>query len=192
MRIEKLELNKIKITFLFEDLKMYNINANKINPDSPELHSFLCEVMKIVQTETNFNPYDGQVVIEATPCGDGLVLMLSKIGSKPVKQSLPKIKKIKAVKKKTIKREYIYSFSDFGKFEEFVRACPNFDLGEAKLYSIGGIYCVVTDTFDCRLSEFGELCPVGKLTLPYLIEHGKLIASGKQFQNIAAFIKENN
>lgn len=183
MRIEKLELNKIKITLHIEDLKMYNINARKITPDSPELHTFLCEIMKIVQSETNFNPFDGQVVVEATPDGDGLILMLSKIPAQK-----PRVSRLKAIKKAPDKKNYVYIFSELGQLEIFFKAFPDFDTSKAKLYSINDLYCIVSEVYDRRFAEF---CDIQKknIHISFVEEHGKLIAQGEALAETASFFR---
>lgn len=186
MRIEKIELNKIKITLLCEDLQMYNINVKKINPDSPELHTFLCEMMKIVRSETNFNPYEGQVVVEATPSGDGLVLMLSKLGEI---QAKPRIRRIRAYKKAPEQKEYICIFLNFGMLGEYFKICTH--LSGASLYEMNEKFYLIfsSDSPDSRLREFGRLKQSSEISKSYLAEHGKHIAKGKNLDNIINFFK---
>lgn len=183
MKIEKLEFNKIRITLLLEDLQMYNINVKKINPNSPELHSFLCEIMKLVSLKTNFNPFDGQVIVEATPSDEGLVLMLSKVG-----MQVQVSKKIRAVKKK--KHEYICCFENFAAFGEFSKICGN-DYPNAALYEYKNkIYFIFeAEKPNPQIKEFCSLYrnpPAGR---EYLAEHGKFIADSERLENIITYFK---
>lgn len=184
MRIEKLEFNKVKITLFSEDLQMYNINVKKINPDSPELHTFLCEMMKIVSSQTNFNPFDGQVIVEATPSEDGLVLMLSKID-----ENVPAPKRIKAVKKK--RKEYICHFESFNALGDFFKA-NNQELKNAAVYAIGEEFYLAyhSDKPILRIKEFCEIGQSSGLGRHYLDEHGRLIADGEKLDNIINYFKE--
>lgn len=182
MRIEKLDFNKLKITLFAEDLQMYNINLKNLTPGSPELHTFLCEMMKLVHIQTNFNPFEGQVVVEATPSPEGLVLMLSK-----AEMPLPVPKRIRAVKKKS--KEYICRFENFAALEAFFKTAA--EVGNASLYNLGEEYFLV-----CRskniLPHLKEFCYVGQsfgIGEPYLKEHGKFIAEGKNLDNIVNFLK---
>ena len=183
MRIEKLEFNRVKITLFLEDLQMYNINVKKINPDSPELHTFLCEMMKLVSSETNFNPFDGQVIVEATPSDDGLILMLSKIGET---KQVPK--RIKSVKKK--RRKYVCLFESFNALGSFFKN-NDIVLNKAAVYGIGDNFYLVysSDRPILRISEFCTSAQSSSIGRHYLEEHGKLIAEGRKLDNIINFFK---
>lgn len=183
MKIEKLDFNKLKITLYVEDLQMYNINIKKLTPDSPELHTFLCEMMKLVNSQTSFNPFEGQVIVEAAPSGDTLVLMLSKLDT-----PLPQIKRIKAVKKKS--REYICTFADFDTLGEFFRVCGDF-FRNAALYKSGVQYFLLcnAERIPPYAKEFCSVRSSSGVGRHYLDEHGKFIADGNELENIINFFK---
>lgn len=182
MKIEKLDFNKLKITLFVEELQMYNINLKTLAPDSPELHTFLCEMMKMVNLRTNFHPFEGQVVIEATPSADALVLMLSKIESR-----FPEKKRIRAVRKKT--REYICRFDSFDALGDFFKT--GCDFGKASLYRMKNAYFLVckTDKSVPLLKEFSSVKRSGGAGERYLSEHGEFVADGEKLANIADFFK---
>ena len=188
MKIEKIETDKIKVTVFSEDLEMFNLNIKRIKPDSPELRIFLCEIMKKVQLETNFDPFDGQVIVEATPCGEELILMVSKLTEKR-KIDRTKIKNVRAVKKQPEK--YIYRFDDFNAVCDCIKnvSVHNYEIGE--LYSMDNSYFLTfeADKFNINLGEFAGMCRKGEVCYSYLAEYGKLVASGKKLCNIAEFLK---
>ena len=86
LKIEKIEINKIKVTLSALDLIDMNISVKSLTPDSPVLHGFLHDVMEMVKAETGFNPYSGQVMVEATPSDDGIVLMVTKLSEEKKKK----------------------------------------------------------------------------------------------------------
>ena len=73
MRIEKLNKDKIKVTLTTAELINLDIDVKRLSPDSKELHTFLFHIMETIREETGFNPYNGQVVVEATPSQDGIL-----------------------------------------------------------------------------------------------------------------------
>lgn len=131
MRIEKVELNKIKVTVFPFDLHNMNMNIGSLKPDSPQLHSFLYKVMEKVKKETGFNPYSGQIVVEASPVGECIILTVTKIINKDNQQP-KKVRpsKITAVSKKKTSNKHLYYFFDF---EDFCKAITN--LSESTIQS---------------------------------------------------------
>ena len=69
MRIEKLEHNKIKISLTEMDFIHFDINREQLAMDRTILHSFILRLMDKISQETDFNPYDGNIVVRATDCG---------------------------------------------------------------------------------------------------------------------------
>lgn len=193
MRIEKIESNKIKVTLFLEDLEMFNINVKKMKPNSPELHSFLCEVLKKVRAETNFDPYDGQVVVEATPNGDGLVLLVSKLMAPAVhkeKPDLKKIKQVRAVKKTQNNCRFICCFDEFEALCDFLKSGPLF-LKSSVLYKAFNKFFLAYSAVkpDMRLREFARVIKNGEMIEAYLKEHGEVVAKADGLYHIAAFLQ---
>ena len=99
MQIEKLEENKIRVILTTADLLNMNIDINSLGKESVELNKFLFNIMERVKEETDFNPYGGQVLMEAMPMGDdGISIMVSKVQSDAIRLSKEKFKKIRAVR----------------------------------------------------------------------------------------------
>ena len=113
MKIEKIEANKIKVSLSELDLIDMNINVKSLTPDSPRLHNFLYEIMEKVKAETGFNPYSGQVVVEATPHDDGITLTVTKLvlDEVPVKKRRPKNIRVSSHKVASISRPLVGSSS---------------------------------------------------------------------------------
>lgn len=201
MRIEKLADNKIKVTLTTADLTRLNIDINNLTPASRELHAFLFHIMETVRAETGFNPYNGQIVVEATPMREGISVLISKlkrVKANFTREQLKRARVVRASVKRTDAEADVFGFADFDDL------CGAFALMEynaflhIKLYKIDGIYCCLMDRkcgFNAVrhiLSEFaGKVLP-SPVRAEYVIEHGELIASGEKLARMAAGIKKLN
>ena len=119
MQIEKEDSNKIRIILKPIDLAEMNVSIENLKPDSPQLHNFLYEIMERVREETGFNPYAGQIVVEALPIGEGMILTVTRI-SQQKKTAVPpkaKIRRVKAViNDKSKKKSTAFVFDSFDDF----------------------------------------------------------------------------
>lgn len=190
MRIEKIEGNKIRVTLFQEDLDCYHIDVKMLRPDSPQLHTFLFKIMEKVKRETGFNPYTGQIVVEAKPSPEGIVLVVTKISEhKPKAVKGAAGIRVRAVKRARPKKR-IYCF------DSFLDLCGAFEHIQTEL--LGRLYCTEDrfylvsengpDGYD-RLTEFGALIGHGRVTEAFLAEHGRLIAQGSGLREMAAYVK---
>lgn len=187
MQIRKISKNEINVFVSDRELMGYNINADgEKMPESAELHKFLFELMDTVYVETGFDPYGGQVVVEATPLRNGMNFTISKIGRKKqmtkaefanVKSVRVKSARIKSVDK--LSDEEIYDIVDkiagkgfkrkrklpskgsflFGKYTDLEKALSvlaSQSLIGCGLYRNGGRYVLITD-FDSNSVEYNCL-----------------------------------
>lgn len=195
MKIEKLDTNNIKVTLTEADLEKMELDAEKLKPDSPQLHLFLFRVMENIQKETGFNPYNGRVVVEALPndSGDGLTLLVKKV----------KYRKVHAVKKNTAKKPLRRTYTiatinsiiyTFGGFEDACMAIENMsDMGllKSSLYKQNGVYYIAqhrNDEFEKNhsiLCEYSEEYEGGGIFETSLLEHGKIIAENESLVEMA-------
>ena len=99
MQIEKLEDNKIQVILTTADLSNMNIDINSLSGESVELNAFLFHIMERIREETGFNPYGGQVLMEAMPIGDdGISILVSKVHSRDGRITRTQFKRIRAVR----------------------------------------------------------------------------------------------
>ena len=114
MRIEKLNKDKIKVTLTTAELINLDIDVKRLSPDSKELHTFLFHIMETIREETGFNPYNGQVVVEATPSQDGISILVKRLnkGIKKLPRSSLKVVSVKP-KKKEPGTECVFYFETF-------------------------------------------------------------------------------
>ena len=115
MRIEKLNKDKIKVTLTTAELINLDIDVKRLSPDSKELHTFLFHIMETIREETGFNPYNGQVVVEATPSQDGISILVKRLNKGIKKITEEQFKKVVSVKpkKKEPGTECVFYFETF-------------------------------------------------------------------------------
>ncbi len=187
MKIEKIELNRIKVTLSAPDLIDMNINIKSLTPGSPRLHGFLYEIMEKVRKETGFNPYSGQVVVEAMPDGDGIVLTVTKLTDEPQKKKRPG--KVRVAGHRSAKK-ITY------KFDSFENVCGLFSNTSPEHFASAGLYeymdnfyMVVPKNAAPVLPEFGHPQTMLNISESFLSEHGKLHAKGKTLVAMAQGVK---
>lgn len=194
MRIEKLNNDKIKVTLTSNDLINLDVDLASLSPNSQELHNFLFNIMETIQIETGFNPYNGQVVVEATPSSDGMSILVSKI--KPIqKQNITKeeLKKGITVKARLKKQRdtTIFYFDIFEDLCNALRELNREELIESSLYSLNKVFCYVlhhsSHFLRCNsvLTEFSSKPSKYPMQFTYIKEHGKLIAEGEKLADMA-------
>ena len=183
MRIEKLSGDRIKVTLSSSELINFDIDVSTLTPDSKELHSFLFHVMEAVREETGFNPYNGQVVVEATPSRDGISIIVSKMrpSSRKIKEDIKNGISVQA----KIKQNPKYSIFYFGDFDDLCNALcllRDDELSLGSLYRMNDTYCYVTKNTSkfsrciAIMSEFASKTSAYPLQLTYIMEHGEKVA----------------
>ncbi len=194
MRIEKLTGNRIKVTLTTADLTDMDINIRQLTPDSAELHSFLFYIMEAVREETDFNPYNGQVVVEATPSKDGISLIISKLGAVKGGALRGRYGRITAIKPKIKKKPSdlgLYYFDNFDNLCEALTRLEDEALINSRLYRLSNDYCLIlrnSKRFERGgyiLNEFAS----GKSRYPmraeHITEHWTPVAAGEKLRTMA-------
>ncbi|MCC8161563.1 MAG: adaptor protein MecA [Oscillospiraceae bacterium] len=198
MRIEKLNSDKIKVTLTSADLINLNIDVEQLAPDSKELHTFLFHIMETIREETGFNPYSGQIVVEAMPSSDGIIIMVSRLkttSAQITKERFNKATSVKAKRKTSTRTEIFY----FERFEDMCAAITETDEGSlaaGSLYKLNNTYCFTIKNelkhAKCihTMYEFSAKKSAYPLQTAYIKEHGRLIAKGKDLVNMAEKIRQ--
>ena len=204
MRIEKLSLNKIKVTVNTEDLAVYDISRETMSPESPRLRAFILALMKRAERELGFQAPAGNVLIEAIAQGEELVFLITRVESqsavqtpKPALSSEEKKARIKkgtyrAVEKATVQktqRQY-YRFDALEGFAALLQATtlPK----TAMLYKSEDCYYLALPCTSTKAKQINNLMPEFAVPVqaqnvePYLKEHAKIIARGGEFDKILA------
>ena len=189
-----LELNKIKITVFPIDLNDMNISIKSLKPDSPQLHSFLFNIMEKIKKETGFNPYSGRIVVEASPIGDCVELIVTKLSEQKIEEKPNKsVKKVRAVIKKPKQKNIVYSFENFDDFCGCLAVVWNSLSKMAAYYVIGSRHILSVPESNSKqhiIQEFATGADRRKLSKSFLDEHATLVASGEELLNMAKGINE--
>ena len=205
MQIEKLEDNKIQVILTTADLTSMNIDINSLSGESVELNAFLFNIMERIREETGFNPYGGQVLMEAMPIGDdGISILVSKVHSHSGRITKTQFKRLRGVRVKHEERDDIDPEAGAEVFyiETFDDVCAVLTELNAKTLAVSSLYKVesmygflaVKNERTARdielLSEFSYRQSYYPLQEVYIREHGELIAAGKRLVTMAKGVKE--
>lgn len=190
MRIERVDGNRrIKVLLTQNDLDEMNINMHTLTSESPELHGFIFKVMEYLSRETGFNAKSGQIVVEASPADEGVVLTVTKIQSdaKPAKKPLQKSVRAKAAATK----KRLYRFLDFEALSGYMCLADDEVFDGGSLFEYDGAYFLWSDSADNMIAEFSVKIPasVGSGER-FFAEHGCLVAENEQLVKMAAEIKK--
>ncbi len=188
MKIERVDGNRsIRVLLTQNDLSEMNINIRTLTSDSPELHSFLFKVMDFIKEETGFNATSGQIVVEASPSDDGVVLTVTRVlPERKVKKINPKNVR---VKKKTGAKK-MYRFADFKALSAYLCEARTDDLLQMKLFECADTFFAITDKTDYILTEFAQLLPPIGTNSIFLSEHGRIVAENENLVKMAEEIKK--
>lgn len=195
VRIEKIEFNKIKVTVSEIDLNNMNINIKNLKPDSPQLHNFLFKIMEMVKKETDFNPYTGQIVVEALPTNDSIILTVTKVSEeKPVISDIAKgrikPKKIRAVIKEKSICSSVFYFDDFETLCNAIVHLSRRAIKTASYFKSENSYALTFEDLSNKdlliLKEFTDNFEINNsLAEHFLTEHSQLKISGDEFVSMA-------
>lgn len=190
MRIERVDGNRrIKVLLTQNDLIEMNINVHTLTAESPELHGFIFKVMDYINRETGFNAKSGQIVVEASPSEEGVVLTVTKIQpeAKPAKKPMQRAVRAKSAAPK----RRLFRFLDFDALSGYMCLADDAVFENASLYEYDGAYFLMTDSADNIIAEFSVKIPasVGSGER-FFAEHGSIVAENEQLVKMAAEIKK--
>ncbi len=191
-----MDINRIKVILTAEDLDNMNLSLDRLTPDSGELHTFMFKLMERVKSETGFNPYNGQIMVEAHPTLDGITLLVTRIGDNNINVGRPKYKNVRAVKKKVILKTGIYHFKKFEALCGAFKMLEKDMMAKSVLYRMSGEYYLVIctdlvfDEYHSLLSEFCDDYSYPPLYENVLREHGECIACDSGLTDMIDKIKK--
>lgn len=198
MRIEKLNNDKIKVTLTTSDLINLDIDVKQLAPDSKELHTFLFHIMETIREETGFNPYSGQVVVEAAPSRDGISILVSRLNSNSKRITRTQFKKASSVKaklKKSVNNEIFY-FDNFDDLCSALKELESDSLLAGSLYRLNSTFCFAINSESAHekclsiMAEFSAGQSEYPLQMMYIKEHGQLVAKGRELLEMTEQIKQ--
>ena len=209
MRIEKLEHNKIKISLTEMDFIHFDINREQLAMDRTVLHSFILRLMDKISRETDFNPYDGNIVVRATDCGEGMNIIISKVSTKS-KYTIEELKRAKSVGCKLKNSEaknsdamVTYFFKDFENLCSALGFLDDEFIMQSEVYNYTNTYCCIATLSEQSeekqefyfknisvLKEYSSKYTSGRVTAVHIKEQGKLIAKGDELVKMSEGIRK--
>lgn len=173
MRIRKISDNEVSVYLTARELEDFDFRMEGGVPREESLHDFLYNVMELVQSETDFDPYDGgKLVVEAMHTPDGMKLRICRLGRRKLTRAeFDKVKKIRVKKpdpeleglkayaelmgllgalESLVPRErrssFTFVFDDFASMEQALIHTGDKELGGCTLYRSGQRYAIVAKT----------------------------------------------
>lgn len=191
MKIEKLNENKIKITFNIDDLEANNIDVYSFMHNTPETQKLFWDILNQAEKECGFNVDNSMVCIEASTSGGGnFVLIVTKTNEKPIFSNSQLKQKHLKLKRKSIpvdKKENIYQFATFDDLCEFVSSLNLRGIKENSLYSMNDTYYLKCSLANNSIVEYASIVSNPSLLEAKLNEYGKLIIEKKALQTVKKF-----
>ncbi len=212
MHIERLDRNKLRILLSNMDFEDFSVSKKELATDRDVLRSFILKLMDTINEETDFNPYNGNIVIQAKEHDEGMSITISKslFSKKYTKEELQNARHIKAVSKdkSCIKRRELFNIYKFSNFEDMCKALilvDDFIHKNSSLYNYNGTYCymmVINDRFAkhekllCEslniFNEYSDSSQTSNIKTNHIKEHGKLVAEGEKLVSMVAGIRNVN
>ena len=147
--------------------------------------------MEYIKRETGFVAEHGQVMVEASPQQDGVILTVTKI-EQTRETGKRRLRTVRAKSKVQIHEIFVCRFYDFDAM------CKYFSVSDlpgefcGKLFEYEDTFYLLTGMYPKYITEFAELTERGKSVELFLCEHGKLVAEGEDLNKMIKNIKNMN
>ncbi len=214
MKIEQLAPDKVRVTLSSQDLMDMDIDPKHFLSDATALNGFIIELMNEIYDKTDFNPYQGNITMEAESDPDGMTIMLSKanidlpllaakghikgvIGvpkSKLTKTDYKKkkIKSVKAVKKPV--SLHTFEFSDFDNVCKALIRMNTEIISISELYRTNDGYALLIPTKESCLDDIAMVMEFAdtvkrSMVFEHIREHCECVAKCEKLLSMAEGIK---
>lgn len=183
MNIEIIGKDKVRVIISETELAERHLTHESLKQGSAYLNKFLFEIMEKIRHTTKFDPYAGQVVVEAVKSGDGLMMIISKAKRTLTKEDKARIRRATPKIKKPEEETCIYIFEDF---EDLCAALVRLDcecFEKSSLYRVDNTFYFVLKQKDGFLKSaaiLSEFClDVASTDITkFLLEHSNFSLSG--------------
>ena len=184
MRIEDIENGKrVRVLLTERDLLDMDIKERHLTYDSPELHDLLYKVIDFVNKETSFDAKEGQIVVEASPRDDGIILTVWKTGKTKALKNPPKAR----IKRRC--KEIMYHFKTFDAMTDYLKIAEEEILLSSSLYKLKETYLLLSEKEDTKILEFADRIPPITSGKGFLAEHSEPVAKGDSLLRMANGVK---
>ncbi len=209
MKIEKLHNNKVMVSMSESDMNAFNVTPDMLTSDSPRLQLMLFQIMNDVYKKTGFNPYNGQLVVEASYSNEnGLVFIITKneiynahrvssrsVHNGKVRINADKVKNIRLASR-NFKKPAVYRFRRFEELRQMLFALPaDYHRGNA-VYTMSGSYFYIFRPAGASerrkeiIAEYASDSRFRRINTGVFREHGKLVAEDEGLVDLARGIKK--
>ena len=191
MKIEKIAYNKIKLTVTGEDMQRWGVDITSFAQYSPETAELFKTLIKRAEMETGMEIENSNILVEAMPYkSNGLLLFVTKIDGQTAQGKKMRVH-AKAIEPLKDSRE-IFEFDDF---EDICGYAENAECGEADgdLYFCDEKYYLILNSSEITgffITEYGKHIRRGRITVPYIEEHGTLIAKGNAVKTVCRYFNK--
>lgn len=191
MRIEKIHLNKIKVTFSTEDLIEHNITPESVRENPPRVQKILMNIVRRAGEEVGFTADESRLMVEAMATEDGsMVMYITKLETdEDFKDAMRNAKKKLRLKAKSMPQADNPVCITFEDFEDAIRLA-NETKGdfEGALYFYNGRYhLLTTGNSPVYFSEYGKAF-ISEEICNMVAEHGKKV-SEDAFSDLRKYFK---
>lgn len=180
MKIEKIHLNKIKVTFTPEDLIEHNITPEAVRDNAPWVQKVLMMVVRRAEEETGFTAHDARLMVEALPSDTGsMVMYITKLESdEDLSDALSQVKRKIKLKVRPVTppvhNNICISFESFEDMIELSHLAEEDFTGRLYFYE-NRYHLIVPASAPWFVAEFGVVTSDDKVC-DIISEHGKLIS----------------
>lgn len=178
MKIEKIHVNKIKVTFTPEDLIEHNLSAEAVKNNSPRVQNVLMSVVKQAQEETGFCAENARLMVEAMPAEDDcMVMYITRLDSEDdFADALNGVKRrirLRARSAELKEENVLISFENFDDAVKLAKFAQGIDEGEL-YFHLDRYHLIAKRETSHRFAEFGKMIADSK-TCDLIREHGKKV-----------------
>ena len=195
MKIEKLNENKIKVTFNIDDLAEKNIDLYSFMHNTPETQDLFWDILNEAEKECGFNVDNSMIYVEATTSGGGnFSLIVTKTNEKP--SLLSSINSTYNKKSFKLKRKIasinttqnIYQFDSFDDVCEYAQTVNLKRNNNNILYSLANKYYLKLFTVPSNnILEYAVFCKSPELLEARIMEYVKIIIKKNDLQKISKY-----
>lgn len=179
MKIEKIHLNKIKVTFTPEDLIEHNLTPEAVRDNAPWVQKLLMTVVHRAEEEIGFSAQDARLMVEALPGeNDSMVMYITRLEEgEDIKDVLHAVKKRIRLKVKPMEESTdtlaCITFDSFEDAVSLAHTAQGFDGGELYFYR-EQYHLIISTLAPWFMAEFGKFRADEKLC-NIVSEHGKKV-----------------
>lgn len=219
MKIKQISCDTVSVYLTNEDLELFDISLESLGPHSGDLHQFLFMLMETVKFETEFDPYNGQVIVEARTTVGGLHLLISKLSGEVHKLTREEFRRargvrviknltpleigshlnnsggsLKNVRLKRKNKKSVFVFDGFKELEDGIALVDEDVIKKGELYRNGKRYALISDiTLNDRaysiLNEFASLYKTSDILANDIREGWKSVAKHEKLAEMAEALR---